>query len=99
MKGRLSRDQRAALFFILPSMRPSPVITASMRSLPSWISPDPCRTCHLLLCDAVGGLSIDPMLVIRMLILGRVFAPARRRAICPEERVNPAFRRFCCVAL
>src|SRR6202043_1942554 len=42
-----------------------------------------------------GRPSIDPVLMIRMLIVGYVFAIRSERALCREVRVNLAYRWFC----
>jgi transposase len=39
--------------------------------------------------------SIDPALMIRMLIVGYVFAIRSERALCREVQVNLAYRWFC----
>src|SRR6478752_6270624 len=41
-----------------------------------------------------GRPSIDPMLMIRMLIVGYVFAIRSERRLCAEVRVNLAYRWF-----
>jgi transposase len=43
----------------------------------------------------IGRPSIDPALMIRMLIVGYVFAIRSERALCREVRVNLAYRWFC----
>lgn len=43
----------------------------------------------------IGPPSIDPVLTIRMLIIGYVFAIRSERQICREVRVNLACRWFC----
>jgi transposase len=43
----------------------------------------------------VGRPSIDPELMIRMLIIGYVFAIRSERQICREVQVNLAYRWFC----
>ncbi len=43
----------------------------------------------------VGRPSIDPVLMIRMLIVGYVFAIRSERALCREVQVNLAYRWFC----
>jgi transposase len=43
----------------------------------------------------MGRPSIDPELMIRMLIIGYVFAIRSERAICREVQVNLAYRWFC----
>jgi transposase len=45
--------------------------------------------------SAIGRPSIEPVLMIRMLILGYVFAIRSERAICREVQVNLAYRWFC----
>jgi transposase len=43
----------------------------------------------------IGRPSIDPVLMIRMLIIGYVFAIRSERALCREVQVNLAYRWFC----
>src|ERR1700739_3512414 len=43
----------------------------------------------------IGRPSIDPALMIRMLIIGYVFAIRSERALCRDVRVNLAYRWFC----
>src|SRR6202047_1540542 len=43
----------------------------------------------------MGRPSIDPVLMIRMLIVGYVFAIRSERALCREVQVNFAYRWFC----
>jgi len=43
----------------------------------------------------LGRPSIDPTLMIRMLIVGYVFAIRSERALCREVQVNLAYRWFC----
>jgi transposase len=43
----------------------------------------------------IGRPSIDPVLMIRMLIVGYVFAIRSERALCREIQVNLAYRWFC----
>src|SRR5258708_7353276 len=47
----------------------------------------------------VGRPSIDPVLMIRMLIVGYVFAIRSERQICREVQVNLAYRWFCDLGL
>ena len=42
-----------------------------------------------------GRPSIDPVLMIRMLIVGYIFAIRSERALCREVQVNLAYRWFC----
>ena len=43
----------------------------------------------------IGRPSIDPVLMIRMLVVGYVFAIRSERALCREAQVNLAYRWFC----
>jgi transposase len=43
----------------------------------------------------LGRPSIDPVLMMRMLIVGYVFAIRSERALCRDVRVNLAYRWFC----
>src|SRR5919197_3574712 len=43
----------------------------------------------------LGRPSVDPVLMIRMLIVGYVFAIRSERALCRDVRVNLAYRWFC----
>jgi transposase len=43
----------------------------------------------------LGRPSIDPVLMIRMLIVGYVFAIRSERALCRDVQVNFAYRWFC----
>jgi len=47
----------------------------------------------------VGRPSIDPVLMIRMLIVGYVFAIRSERQLCREVQVNLAYRWFCDLGL
>ena len=75
-------------------MRPFRTITLSARSLAlldlSWV--------HGELAPyypKIGRPSIDPVLMIRMLIVGYVFAIRSERMLCREVQVNLAYRWFC----
>ena len=47
----------------------------------------------------IGRPSIDPELMIRMLIVGYVFAIRAERQLCSEVQVNMAYRWFCGLGL
>src|SRR5215469_5714617 len=47
----------------------------------------------------IGRPSIDPVLMLRMLIIGYVFAIRSERQICREVQVNLAYRWFCNLGL
>ena len=49
--------------------------------------------------SSLGRPSIDPVLMIRMLIVGYAFAIRSERALCREVQVNLAYRWFCGLGL
>src|SRR3954453_17474025 len=49
--------------------------------------------------SSIGRPSIDPVLMIRMLVVGYVFAIRSERLICREVQVNLAYRWFCDLGL
>ena len=55
----------------------------------SWVHSE----LHLIILGSVA--SIDPVLMIRMLIVGYVFAIRSERALCRDVGVNLAYRWFC----
>ena len=91
--GRLNRDQ-GQLFYsfnlndAVPDDHPVREIAAVLDL--SWV--------HSELAPYYSGLgrpSIDPVLMIRMLIVGYAFAIRSERALCRDVRVNLAYRWFC----
>jgi transposase len=93
MMGRLKHDQGQFFYSFrldeaVPGDHPIRQI-ASVLDL-SWV--------HLELAPFypnVGRPSIDPELMIRMLIVGYVFAIRSERALCRDVQVNLAYRWFC----
>jgi transposase len=93
MMGRLNHDQQQLFYSFhldeaVPHDHPVREI-ASVLDL-SWV--------HSELAPFYPKMerpSIDPELMIRMLIIGYVFAIRSERAICRDLRVNLAYRWFC----
>jgi transposase len=93
MMGRINRDQ-GQLFY---SLRLDEVVPddhhvreiAAVLDL-SWVHSELARYYSRL-----GRPSIDPALMIRMLIVGYVFAIRSERLLCREVKVNLAYRWFC----
>src|SRR6516165_6775631 len=90
--GRLDRDQ-GQLFYsfslddAVPDDHPVREIAAVLDL--SWV--------HAELAPyypQLGRPSIDPVLMIRMLIIGYLFAIRSERALCRDVRVNLAYRWF-----
>jgi transposase len=93
MMGRLKREQQQLFYsFSLEEAVPddhSVRAIAAVLDL-SWV--------HVELepyYSRLGRPSIDPALMIRMLIIGYVFAIRSERALCRETQVNLAYRWFC----
>jgi hypothetical protein len=93
MMGRLSHDQERFFYSFhldeaVPDDHPVREIAAVLDL--SWV--------HFELApyySQLGRPSIDPLLMIRMLIVGYVFAIRSERALCRDVRVNRAYRWFC----
>jgi transposase len=93
MMGRSSRDQGQLFYsFDLEEVVPDDhLVRAISRVLDlSWV-----RTELAPHYSHTGRPSIDPVLMIRMLIIGYAFAIRSERALCREVRVNLAYRWFC----
>ena len=93
MMGRLNRDQ-GQLFYCLDLEEAVPEDHQVRRIAEvldlSWVRAELAPR-----YSSVGRPSIDPVLMIRMLIVGYVFAIRSERALCREVQVNLAYRWFC----
>jgi transposase len=93
MMGRLKGDQSQLFYeFHLDDVVPADHLVHGIDAVLdlSWV--------HVELAPyypAIGRPSIDPELMIRMLILGYVFAIRSERLLCREVQVNLAYRWFC----
>ncbi len=93
MMGRLNHDQKRFFYSFgldeaVPNDHPVREV-ASVLDL-SWV--------HSELApyySRLGRPSIDPVLMIRMLIIGYVFAIRSERGLCRDVQVNLAYRWFC----
>src|SRR4029450_2871119 len=93
MMGRLNHDQEQLLYSFhldeaVPHDHPVRKIAAVLDL--SWVHSDLAP-----FYPKLGRPSIDPELMIRMLIIGYVFAIRSERAICRDVQVNLAYRWFC----
>jgi hypothetical protein len=81
-----------SIHFVL--MKPFRTITLLKRLLPSstfsWVHSE-----LAAFYPKIGRPSIDPVLMIRMLVVGYAFAIRSERALCREVQVNLAYRWFC----
>jgi transposase len=93
MMGRLNHDQEQFFYSFrldeaVPNDHPVRAIAAVLDL--SWV--------HSELApyySQLGRPSIDPVLMIRMLIVGYVFAIRSERSLCRDVQVNLAYRWFC----
>src|SRR5271169_5275195 len=93
MMGRLNRDQGQLFYcFNLEEAVPEDHQVRRIAEVLdlSWVRAE--LVPHY---SPVGRPSIDPVLMIRMLIVGYVFAIRSERALCREVQVNLAYRWFC----
>ncbi|MDP9179825.1 MAG: IS1182 family transposase [Gemmatimonadota bacterium] len=93
MMGRLKHDQEQLFYeFQLDEVVPDDHLVREIAAVLdlSWV--------HSELepyYSPLGRPSIDPVLMIRMLIVGYVFAIRSERLLCREVKVNLAYRWFC----
>ena len=93
MMGRLNRDQGQFFYsFCVDDVIPGDHRVREIAAVLdlSWV--------HSELApyySPLGRPSIDPVLMIRMLIVGYVFAIRSERLLCREVKVNLAYRWFC----
>jgi transposase len=93
MMGRLDHDQEQFFYSFcldeaVPDDHPVRAIAAVLDL--SWVYSELAPY-----YSKIGRPSIDPVLMIRMLIVGYVFAIRSERRICAEVQVNLAYRWFC----
>jgi transposase len=97
MMGRRNRDQGQLFYeFRLDEAVPDDHLVRRIRALLdlSWV-----YTELEPYYSEIGRPSSDPVLMIRMLIIGYVFAIRSERQICREVQVNLAYRWFCDLGL
>jgi transposase len=93
MMGRHNRDQGQLFYsFDLDAAVPRDHLVREIAAVLdlSWVYDE--LASHY---PSIGRPSIDPVLMIRMLILGYVFGIRSERALCREVQVNLAYRWFC----
>jgi transposase len=93
MMGRLKSDQ-AQLFY---EFRPGDAVPEDylVRKIDAALDLSWLRSELAPYYSSTGRPSIDPELMIRMLVVGYVFAIRSERLICREVQVNLAYRWFC----
>jgi transposase len=93
MMGRLNHDQGQLVYsFSLEEAVPDDHLVREIAAVLdlAWV-----RAELAPYYSSTGRPSIDPELMIRMLIIGYVFAIRSERALCRDVQVNFAYRWFC----
>ncbi len=93
MMGRSDRDQGQLFYsFCLEEVVPDDHLARAIAAVLdlSWV-----RAELAPYYPSIGRPSIDPVLMIRMLVVGYVFAIRSERLLCREVKVNLAYRWFC----
>jgi transposase len=93
MMGRLERDQEQLFYeYRLDDLVPADHLARKVDAVLdlSWL-----RAELAPYYSPTGRPSIDPELMLRMLIVGYVFAIRSERQLCSELQVNMAYRWFC----
>ena len=93
MMGRLNRDQ--AQFFYSFSLEEVVPDDHLVRKIAAFVDLAWVRKELAPYYSSTGRPSIDPELMIRMLVIGYVFAIRSERLLCRELAVNMAYRWFC----
>jgi transposase len=96
MMGRLKQEQKLFYSFCLEDAVPEDHLVRAIAAVLdlSWVHAE--LAAHY---SHTGRPSIDPELMIRMLIIGYVFALRSERLLCREVKVNLAYRWFCGLGL
>ena len=93
MMGRHNRDQGQLFYsFCLDDAVP---VDHRVREIAACWTCRGCTPSWRRTTPTIGRPSIDPVLMIRMLIVGYVFAIRSERLLCREVQVNLAYRWFC----
>jgi len=90
MMGQFNRDQGQLFYcFNLEEVVPGDHLVRAIAAVLdlSWVRAELAPR-----YSPMGRPSIDPLLMIRMLIVGYVFAIRSERALCREVQVNLAYR-------
>src|SRR5580704_7702873 len=94
-EGRVRQD---ALFYEFSLERHVPE-THLLRSIDRFVELDGLRRELARFYSAIGRPSVDPELMIRMLIVGYCFGIRSERRLCEEVHLNLAYRWFCRLGL
>jgi transposase len=90
--------EQAALFYEFSLERHIPA-NHLLRSIDRFVELDELRRELACFYSSIGRPSIDPELMIRMLIIGYCFGIRSERRLCEEVHLNLAYRWFCRLGL
>ena len=90
--------EQAALFYEFSLERHVPA-DHLLRSIDRFVELDGLRRELAPFYSAIGRPSVDPELMIRMLIVGYCFGIRSERRLCDEVHLNLAYRWFCRLGL
>ena len=93
MMGERQVDQ-AALFYEFSLERHVP-LDHLLRSIDRFVDLDGVRAHVAPFYSPIGRPSVDPELLIRMLLVGYCFGIRSERRLCEEVHLNLAYRWFC----
>ena len=97
MMGRLVSDQRQLFYeFDLENMVPTEHL---LRGIDKFLDLSDLRRHLAPFYSHTGRPSVDPELMMRMLIVGYSFGIRSERRLCEEVRLNLAYRWFCRLGL
>ena len=97
MMGERQVDQ-SALFYEFSFEKHVPA-DHMLRSIDRFVDLDDVRTHLAPFYSTTGRPSVDPELLIRMLIIGYCYAIRSERRLCEEVHLNLAYRWFCRLGL
>jgi transposase len=97
MMGPRQVDQ-AALFYEFSLERHVPA-THLLRSIDRFVDLSDVRSHLAPFYSSTGGPSIDPELLVRMLLVGYCYGIRSERRLCEEVHLNLAYRWFCRLGL
>ena len=97
MMGERRVDQ-SALFYEFSLERHVPA-DHMLRAIDRFVELDGLRAHLAPFYSAIGRPSIDPELLIRMLLVGYCFGIRSERRLCEEVHLNLAYRWFCRLGL
>src|SRR5262245_10933702 len=93
MMGRLKHEQEQLFYeFRLDEVIPGDQLVREIAVVPglTWVGSELASS-----FAPIGRASIDPVLMMRMLVVGYVCAVRLERLLCREFQVNLAYRWFC----